>query len=135
MYGNVFNFSLIIATTVAVVGLTYCVGRTWVGSKPSLAAGSTLGILVGATILAVGYLLVAMLSEKHTNSTTATSLLSVSLIASLSACCALIIRRSRRYRSRLGTTALALSFGLVSTPALGIWLGMILTAVFIGGPP
>jgi hypothetical protein len=134
VYENFFNYCLIIATTVAVIGLIYCIGRTWVGSEPSLAAGTTLGVLIGATILGVAYLLIAVLSERHSNRTTAVFLLGVSLIASLSACCALILRRSLDYRSRLGISVLGVSFGVVSTPALGLWLGMILTAVFIRGP-
>lgn len=135
MYGNVFNYSLLIATIISAVGLAYCVGRIWVCSKPSLAAASTAGVIVGAIIFAGGYLLVVVLSERHLNSPTATNLLGFSFImASLSASCAHILRRSRRHHSGLGASVLAISFGVISTLAIGVWLGMVLTAFVVGGP-
>jgi hypothetical protein len=134
MHSNVFNYSFVTATIIAAAGLAYCIGRTWIGSKPSLAADTARGVVIGAGILALSYLLVAMLSERYLNSTAEVFLLVAVLIVSLSTSCVIIIRCSRRCHSGLGASVLAVSYGLVSTPAVGLWLGMTLTALLVRGP-
>src|SRR6202035_2362766 len=119
VYGNAFNYTLLSASMIAAVGLVYCIGRTWLGSKPSLTAGSTFGVLVGTLVFALGFPITAELSERHLNRAATQLLLGFFLVASVSACCAIILKRSRQVRSGRSASVLAIAFGVISVPALG----------------
>jgi hypothetical protein len=127
MYGNLFNYVFLAASTVAALGLSYCVGRYLFGPRPSLAAGSTVGILAGVFIFGVGFLVA---SKAHGLPPTLLILTSFS-VASLMVCCVLILRRARQYQSARRLTVSTIAFSVIAVPALGSWLGVTLT-VFLG---
>jgi hypothetical protein len=127
MYGNVFNYLFLVASTVAALGLSYCVGRYVFGPRPSLAAGSTIGIMVGVFIFGLG---VVVASKAHGLMLTLFILASF-VVTSLLVCCVFILRRARQYHSARGFTVSTIAFSVIAVPALGLWLGVMLT-VFLG---
>ena len=127
MYGNVFNSVFLVASIVAVLGLSYCMGRYVFGSRPSLAAGSTVGVLAGVFIFGVGYLVA---TRAHSLTFMLLILASV-VVTSLLVCCVLILRRARQYHSARRFTVSTIAFSVIAVPALGLWLGVALTA-FMG---
>jgi hypothetical protein len=90
MYGNVFNYAFLVASTIAALGLSYCVGRHVFGPRPSLAAGSTIGIMAGVFIFGAG---VVVASKAHGLTLTLLTLASF-VVTSLFVCCIFIMART-----------------------------------------
>jgi hypothetical protein len=127
MYGSVFNYVFLVASTVAALGLSYCVGRYVFGPRPSLAAGSTIGIMVGVFIFGVG---VVVASKAH-GLTLTLFILASFVVTSILVCCVFILRRARQYHSARRSTVSTIAFSVIAVPVLGLWLGVMLT-VFLG---
>jgi hypothetical protein len=129
MYGNLFDYIFLVASTVATLGLSYCLGRYLVGRKPSLAAGSTVGILAGVFTFGAGY----VVASKAHGLASMLILLASFVFTSFLVCCALIVRRARQYHSARRFVVSTIAFSVIAVPTLGLWMGMALT-VLLGDP-